>query len=388
MVWALLAGLLYCSCSPKQPWEVEAIPDGISASTRWMLPQVLIKPGEIPLWFEMEREGPRLIDSPQEASLNPFEPWPLARLITGLLPQENRLIGAVNRIGFLVFMPGEEGALALYVLSDVPGWEPYTAAAPFLYQGTPVVLLYRHDLFADPGEPGAPLDPPDPPVRGLVTGNPKPVGLALPALGDISPAEGWEVNALHWGKDGYWYYRGDKRQGDQPELVYFRSRDLSGPGERSSAGAFRDASAPLPLTEAPFLLGQILKKAFTRGGPGDIPLAAVSSAAFGGIRYFSEVLPQIGDTGELVELAGYYGNADAGGPSAYSYGLVVFPDGEGIYGELREGAVVIGSFTLPALPEQFVYTGVGRSGSALIALWEEQEGLHVGAAGFMVIKAP
>jgi hypothetical protein len=341
-----------------------------------MLPQALIKPGEIPLWFELSRDGPRLIDSPQEASLTPFEPWPLARLITGLLPQENRLIGVVNRIGFLVFMSGEEDALALYVLTDVPGWEPYTAAAPFLYQETPAALLYRNDLFADPSG-----EPPEPPVRGLVMGSPKPEGLALPALG--LPAEGWEVDALRQGQDGYWYYRRNK-----PELAYFRSRDLSEPGERSSAEAFRNASAPLPLKEAPVLLRQILKKAFTRGGPGEVPLAAVASAAFGGIRYFSEAPPRIGEEGEVVELAGYYGDADVGDPSAYSYGLVVFPDGKGIYGEIRKGAMVTGAFTLPALPEQFVYTGVGCSGSTLIALWEEQEGLHVGAAGFMVIQAP
>jgi hypothetical protein len=298
-------------------------------------------------------------------------------------------------MGFLVFMPGEEGYLALYAVTDVPGWEPYTAASLFLYQETPAVLLYRNDFFLDslrePGDLRDPIDPPVPPVppvRGLVTGSPKPVGLEIPALGNIPPGEGWEVDALRLGKDGYWYYRGDKRRGDKPERAYFRSRDLSGPGEASSAGAFRNASAPVPLKEAPALLGQILEEAFRLSGPGRIPMAAVSSAAFGGIRYFAETLPQIGDDGELAELAGYYMAADAGGPSASSYGLVLFPSGEGIYGKLREGAVVTGAFTLPGLPEKFVYTGVGLSGSALIALWEEREDLHVGAAGFMVITGP
>jgi hypothetical protein len=347
-----------------------------------MTPRALIKPGETPLWFELGREGPELINSPYEASLNSFEPWPLARLITGLLPQGNRLIGAANRIGFLVFIPGEEGYLALYAITDVPGWEQYTAASLFLYRETPAVLLYRNDLFADPPE-----DPPVPPVRGLVKGSLKPVGLEVPALGNIPPGEGWEVDALRLGKDGYWYYRGDKRRGDKPELVYFRSRDLSGPGEVSSAGAFRNASAPFPLKEAPALLGQILEEAFKLSGPGRIPIAAVTSAAFGGIRYFSEAPPQAGEEGELVELVGYYAAADAGGPSA-SYGLVLFPGGKGIYGKFREGAIETQMFTLPDLPEKFIYTGIGLSGSALIALWEEQEDLHVGAAGFMVINVP
>lgn len=382
----MAAGQLYCSCSPKPPLQPEAAPaPGISASGQWT-PRALIKPGETPLWFELGREGPERINSPGEASLTPFEPWALARLITGLLPQESRLIGAVNRMGFLVFTPGEEGYLALYAVTDVPGWEPYTAASPFLYRETPAVLLYRNDFFADPADP--PAAPPDPPVRGLVTGSSRPVGLALPALGNIPPGEGWEVGALRRGKDGYWYYRGDKRRGDKPERAYFRSRDLSGPGEASSAGAFRSASVPFSLKEAPALLGQILEEAFRLSGPGRIPLAAVSSAAFGGIRYFAETPLRIGEDGELVELAGYYTAEDAGGPSASSRGLALFPGGKGIYGNLREGAVVTGAFTLPGLPEKFVYTGAGLSGSALIALWEEQEDLHVGAAGFMVIKAP
>ena len=389
MAGVLAAGLLYCSCSPKPPPRAEAAaaPGGISASSPWT-PQALIKPGDIPLWFELGRDGPERINSPGEASLTPFEPWALARLITGLLSQENRLIGAVNRMGFLVFIPGEEG-LTLYAVTDVPGWEPYTAASLFLYQETPAVLLYRNDFFADSSQDsGDSADSPDPPVRGLAAGSPKPVGLEIPALGNIPPGEGWEVDALRRGKDGYWYYRGDKRRGDKPELAYFRTRDLSVPGEASSAGAFRNAAAPFPLAEAPAVLGRILEEAFRLSGPGRIPMAAVSSAAFGGIRYFAETLPQTGEGGELVELAGYYTAADAGGPSASSYGLVLFPGGEGIYGKLREGAVVTGTFTLPGLPEKFIYTGVGLSGSALIALWEEQEGLHIGAAGFMVIKGP
>ena len=41
---------------------------------------------------------------------------------------------------------------------------------------------------------------------------------------------------------------------------------------------------------------------------------------------------------------------------------------------------------LPALPEGFFYTEVGRVGDNLFASWEEQEDYNIGAAGFVVIK--
>jgi hypothetical protein len=43
---------------------------------------------------------------------------------------------------------------------------------------------------------------------------------------------------------------------------------------------------------------------------------------------------------------------------------------------------------LPSLPEGFFYTETGRVGDNLFASWEEQEDYNIGAAGFVVIKAP
>jgi hypothetical protein len=379
-----MAGQWYYACfkQPPLPAETGVSPDGISASTRGMPPLVILKPGEKPLWFELGRKGPELVDSPDNASLTPFEPWPLTRWITGFLTQDDRLIGAVNRSGFLVFVPGKERTLALYSVTDIPDWENYTAASLFLYQKTPGVLLYRNDFFEEPQTAS-----PDPPVRGLVKGSSKPVGLDIPALGSLPPGEGWEADALRLGKDGYWYYRGGNRGRDKP--VYFRSRDLAGPGEPVSAASFRSASEPSSLKEAPVLLGRILEEAFRLSDPGVVLVAAVTFAESGGVRYFSETPPLAGETGEFVELSGYYRTGHAGdGFPPYSQGLVLFPGGKGVYGTFRQDAMETGEFTLPALPEKFSYTGIGLSGSALIALWEEREDLNVGAAGFMVIELP
>jgi hypothetical protein len=45
-------------------------------------------------------------------------------------------------------------------------------------------------------------------------------------------------------------------------------------------------------------------------------------------------------------------------------------------------------FSLPPLPEGFVYTRIGLLGDILIGAWEEQYNWNVGAAGFMIINAP
>ena len=44
--------------------------------------------------------------------------------------------------------------------------------------------------------------------------------------------------------------------------------------------------------------------------------------------------------------------------------------------------------SLPPLPDNFVYTGIGRAGDSLFASWEEQIDLNIGAAGFVVIRTP
>ncbi|MDR2631268.1 MAG: hypothetical protein LBC60_10130 [Spirochaetaceae bacterium] len=387
-VLVLLAGLWYYSCSQETPVKAESSvkagqsPKGISASTQWMSPLAILRPGETPLWFELGREKPELVDSPGDASLKPFEPWPLTRWMTGFLIQEDRLIGTVNRSGFLVFIPAGEEDVALYPVTDAAGWENYTVASLFLYQKTPAVLLYRNDFFEEPL-----AVPPEPPVRGLawglIPGGSKPIGLELPALKSLPAGEGWEADALRLGKDGYWYYRGENRGRDKP--VYFRSPDLASPGEPASAGDFRSASEPSPVREAPALLARLLEEAFKLSGPGTIPVAAVTFAESGGTRYFSETPPPAGETGEFVELSGYYRGGGAGFPGD-PQGLVLFPGGKGVYGKLREGTIETGGFTLPSLPEKFSYTGIGLTGPALIALWEEREDLNVGAAGFMVIR--
>ncbi|MDR3192043.1 MAG: hypothetical protein LBT87_03140 [Treponema sp.] len=214
-----------------------------------------LRTGETPLWFEFSDQGPRLIDSPEEAETVPFVPWPLARHVREILSLEGQLFFAVNRDSLLAASVGEirdgdasgladpearpEPGLALYRIPGDLYWRTYTIAALFPFRGHPAILFYRDDYFSDP----APL-PPEPPVLSPAEDFSGFTGLEIPALEDIPFAEGWEADLLRLGADGYWYYRGLKRISDGREVRYFRTGDLSQGGEGISVGVFRDSQAP------------------------------------------------------------------------------------------------------------------------------------------------
>ncbi|MDR1301733.1 MAG: hypothetical protein LBK43_04595 [Treponema sp.] len=356
-------------------------PDAVSASTAWMHPWALIKSGNNPLWFELGAEGsgtPVVIPSPAEASLKPFTPWPLAKCITGMVIREDRLTLAINREGFLIACPEQERGVALYRIADVPYWSNYTIGSVFLYKSEPAVLLYRNDFFVDPT-----AAPPDPRVLALVKGSTQPVALALPAFETFLPSDGWDVETLRQGQDGYWYYRGIQRSSSPVKNVYVRSTDLALPGEAVSVGAFRNSALPEPLDHAPPVLRFVLERVFGLSGQDQVTVAAIISPEFSSTRYFAKDAALSGNPEHLVELTGYYIHTSTG-----SHALAILPDGRGMVGDSRSlEAGKIMAFSCPPLPEGFVYTGIGLSGNSLIAAWEEQQGWNVGSAGLMIIHS-
>ncbi|MDR2184312.1 MAG: hypothetical protein LBO80_01390 [Treponema sp.] len=344
-------------------------------------PLVIIKPGTSPLWFELGPQGPLQIGSPEEASLSPFEPWPFSRLITGLLSGEDRLILVVNREGFLSVLPwtGEEGSIALYRTNGA-SWKNYTAGSPFIWKHTPGTLLYRDNFFLDPA-----AEAPAFRAWGL-SEDFQILDLEIPAFTGLP--DDWDAEALRRGQDGFWHYHLVRKRGGRPEHRYYRSADLETPGEESSAGVFRDAFRPCRSVSAPGLLSPLLERTFSLYGREHV--AEISSSLFEGSRQFAA---DPGGEGDLLPGC-YAGPGNGGGAGSLSpggaveYALVINPAGAGIYAARRDGQIWEESFSLPVLPEGFVYTKIGLSGPALIAAWEEQQDLSVGAAGFLVITPP
>jgi hypothetical protein len=350
----------------------------------------ILRGGEHPLWFEFDRQGPRLINSPGEASLKPFEPWPLSPFISAMLVQKDRLIMAVNREGFLVMSPWEtlsgadrrsgfqKGDLRIYRAADPAYWGNYTVASLFLFEDLPAVLLYRDDFFVEPQ-----ALPPSPPVWALVEGSPFPVGMELPAFKPFAAGEGWEVEDLKRGADGYWYYRCVSGVSSPPADRYFRTGDLSLAGEPASLMAYRNSTLPELINNAPPILADVMEGAFNLSGRDKANVAAIISPDFSGSRYFAGRAFFTAREEQFTEMAGYYREEGVFGPA---FALVILPDGRGVYGRERSLEPEMGTFILPPLPEGFVYTSAGLLGNTLTAAWEERQGWAIGAAGFMVIE--
>jgi hypothetical protein len=360
---------------PQTGGEEPVIPDSLLA---------IVKSGGTPLWFELGADGPVLIPGPAEASEEPFVPWPQARYTAGLaIDAEGRLIMAVNRDGFLAWETRQDG-IGLYRISRKEAWDPYTAASLFMYRGTPAVLLYRDDFFLPDG-----AETPDPPavrVWGLGASFLEASFLKasflemketeIPAFAVLPQVEGWDLDVLSIGRDGFWYYRGIRREVPSPEIRYFRTRDLSVPGELSAAGVFRNALSPYTEKDMPPPIQAILEEAGHLIGDGKILVAAVVSPEFPARRYFALQADVAGER-EVLEIAGFYHPPETA--------AMVFPGGQGVF---TGPSSVLKTFTLPVLPEGFAYTRIGFVGPVLIASWEEQRDWQIGAAGFMVINGP
>jgi hypothetical protein len=347
-------------------------------------PHLILQTGEEPLWFELAEDGPRHIFSPGEAALSPFEPWPYARYISAMLARGQTLVMAVNRDGFLIAGPGEGAAgdrTGIRRVADSAYWGNYTTGGLFLLGGSPAVLLYRNSFFSDPAG-----EPPDPAVWGLSPGESRPLGLEVSAFQALSGG-GWELDGLRRGPDGFWYYRGILRDPARPGIRYFRSADLGQEGEEVSLGAYRNSALPEPLRNAPPVLAETLGAIFFLAGPENFSIAAVISPDFEGIRYFAP--NGAGNDENLIELSGYYRTGVPGSSGGiFDYAFLILPDGRGVWGRSAAedpGDFASGLFSLPPLPEGFVYTGLGQAGKALIAPWEERQEGSLGAAGFMAV---
>jgi hypothetical protein len=99
------------------------------------------------------------------------------------------------------------------------------------------------------------------------------------------------------------------------------------------------------------------------------------SPDFEGQRIFTAGVSAIAENATLL----YAYCQDAPEPLA----LIILPGRLGFISAGGEHEAV--TFSLSALPEGFVYTGVAVFGNTLIAAWEEQQEAGVGVAGFMVM---
>jgi len=326
----------------------------------------LLRTGRNPIWFELAPEGPVHIRSAVEAELSPYTPWPHARFITGMLLWDGFLVMAVNGDGFLVLGPAENADLALYRAAHRL-WQPYTAGSFFFLDDKPAVLLYRNDFFSGPAVP-----PVFPQIYVLEKSSPVPLGVSVPAFESFPEGGFWEAELARLAPDGFWYYRVKEKGGAQNETAYFRTASLSEAGEEISVDEWRNSGDPEWPRNVSLHLTHILDRA-PELVPGRISAVRVLSPDFERPRLFSSAR-----AGESLILMHSY-SRETPEPLA----LVILGDGRGFICEGKEPEVK--PFSLPALPDGFVYTGIALVENAIVASWEEQREAGIGAAGFMVM---
>jgi len=255
-LFAVFLALLFtvaCSGKERNPGSKGATASAISIPAGPLWPALaLLKPGGNPIWFEFGPEGPRHIESPQDAALNPYEPWPHARHITGMLQWDAFLVMAVNRDGFLILGTTQEpNELTLYRVAENAFWDPYTTESFFIYEDKPSVLLYRNEFFS---ESSAPLLTPQ--VYSLDKSSPVPLAARVPALENIP--SGWEAEVVRRGPDDLWYFRLKEKGQTLNETSYMRTEDLATQGHRISVEEWRNSDKRGADTPSPGIIAKSL----------------------------------------------------------------------------------------------------------------------------------
>jgi hypothetical protein len=230
-----------CSRPPQSSVEAiespEIVIDSEDINFRQWHALAIVQSGNYPLWFEFSAEGLDLIASPAEASLVDYVPWPHAKYCAGMLDFDEYLVLVINRLGFLVIMPEDEQSTAtFYLIAQPANWDEYTTGSVFIYEEKPAVLLYRDVFFTSVTVPALEHS-----VMVLCEESSVPRAAVVPAL--VSrPGDEWEANALRQGTDGFWYYRFARINGSPSDNVYFKTQDLSVPGNRISHWEFRNSA--------------------------------------------------------------------------------------------------------------------------------------------------
>jgi len=245
MRWKIFAtGIFLCfvlSCTRVS--VDESIPDSAPAVV-WSgaMPMAILQTGEFPLWFQLTEDGPLHIESIEDAIFTAaFIPWPLALHVRFFVEREDEIFLAVNRDGFMKLssffppLPYYENitGIAMYRFSGGEFWRQYTVGGFVFYDDNPVSLLYLDDRFLDTQSPL-----PRPRTWSFNMESNVPFPLEIPALQTFPPEEGWSVDTLRNGGDGFFYYRAIRKSGSQPAIRMLRTESLDQAGEEIDIGVF------------------------------------------------------------------------------------------------------------------------------------------------------
>jgi len=236
--------LLFCfvvSCSRASVEESVPAP---AVAWSGAAPIAILQTGEYPIWFQLTEDGLLHIESIEDAvNTAAFIPWPLALHVRFFIDREDGLYLAVNRDGFVKlasdFTSSQNAAgIAIFRFSGGEFWRQYTVGGFVFYDDKPAALLCLDDRFLDSS---APL--PRPRTWSFNMDSNLPFALEIPALEPFRPEEGWSVDTLRSGGDGFTYYRAVKKSGFSPAIKMLRTADLGQAGEEISIDVFYSSAS-------------------------------------------------------------------------------------------------------------------------------------------------
>lgn len=214
-------------------------------SAKEVPPDAVIMTGRVPLWFQLTEEGAVLLETIEDAvNKRALVPWSFAPNASFLREREGSVFLAVNRYGFIKFSPYNEG-IAIYGFPGGDLWRQYTVGGFVFHNNNPVALLYSDDRFRSQA---APL--PVSRTWSFSMESNQPFTVNSKALDMFPVNEGWSIDTLRTGHDGFVYYRAVNRSGAEPQIRMMRAASLSDTGDNVNAEAFFRSS---PVKNTVFL---------------------------------------------------------------------------------------------------------------------------------------
>ena len=223
--------------------NTEKIPSPALVTWSGAYPQAILLPGEYPLWFLLTEDGPLHIETIYNEDIysHALVPWPYALHISfSEESAEGGLVMAVNRSGFLKFEPFYEieHSIALYCFSGGEIFRLNTTGGLVFYEGNPAVVLFPDSRFMD-----SDLLPAKPGTWSFNMNSNEAFPFNIPVFNLFSEEEGWNINTLRKGRDGFYYFRAARKNGNNHESRMFRTQNLRQPAAVTeiSANVFFDS---------------------------------------------------------------------------------------------------------------------------------------------------
>lgn len=331
-------------------------------------------------WYYFNRDGFEEIPLPRMAQKPSVKPWTEAARISSAAATDTQAFFTANRRGILIV--GADGSITLK--TDARFFPDETTGSLFLDEGNPVFHVYRNTVFntdATEHEVAMPFLA----EYNLTT------DIFYPVLyrDDFGMSDMQEVSSITVNADEL--FLSIKDSGKKTSFDYYRviipstytdtasnahTRTLD--GVPVSQEAFLEASAPLPFGQAPERLKSLLEAI-----PSQVKFSITCQ------KSDNESTPRTylhGFTADTIDEI----ITDAWAMSGSSWIAALFPDGTVYFqGSLPDMYMIADGkpvcFSMPELPDGFIWTMFAITGNIMTAGWEESGVYKTGTAGFITV---